>query len=222
MDLMNLLRSVEALLYEVVSWLVFYPLTLWRCIVGPDQMALYAERELTEQPEQQFEGALSPPLFLFLTLLIAHGLQETFGSNSVQVQGVLADERSGLLFRAVLFSLFPLLFAIQRVRQLGRSITRTSLRPAFYGQCYLVVPFVLSVDIAIVVFQGATDAARIAGLVIFVAAIGWYLGCLTRWSTFHGVSSAPMAFARSLATLVLGIVIFLAIVVVVGLASLQR
>ena len=32
MDFMKLLKSLEELLYEVVSWLVFYPLTLWHSL----------------------------------------------------------------------------------------------------------------------------------------------------------------------------------------------
>lgn len=75
MDFMNLLRSAELLLYEVVSWLVFYPLTLWRCIMRPTAMIAYAEQELTRPPEDQFAEALSPPIFLFLTLVIAHMVQ---------------------------------------------------------------------------------------------------------------------------------------------------
>lgn len=34
MDLMNL-KSVEELLYELVFWLLFYPLTLWKCVRRP-------------------------------------------------------------------------------------------------------------------------------------------------------------------------------------------
>lgn len=65
MDFMNLLRSAELLLYEVVSWLVFYPLTLLRCIRRPTDMIAYAEQELPRPPEVQFADALSPPIFLF-------------------------------------------------------------------------------------------------------------------------------------------------------------
>ena len=215
---MNLLRSVEALLYEIVSWLVFYPLTLWRCIVRPVEMALYAERELTDPPELQFEGALSPPLFLFLTLLLAHGLQTAFGSSQADLHGFLADERSGLLFRAVLFSLFPLLFAIRRVKQTGQDITRSSLRPAFYGQCYIVVPFVLSAEAALVAFQ----RSAISGGVILLASTAWYLASLTRWSTFHGVSGTAKAFAGALATVLLALVGFLTIVLAVAFALTRQ
>ncbi|SFV34632.1 hypothetical protein SAMN05216456_1952 [Devosia crocina] len=30
MDFMKLLKSIEELLYELITWFVFYPLTLWR------------------------------------------------------------------------------------------------------------------------------------------------------------------------------------------------
>jgi len=38
MDFMRLLQSLEELLYELVSWLVFYPVTLWRTLTRPREM----------------------------------------------------------------------------------------------------------------------------------------------------------------------------------------
>ena len=35
MNFFNLLQSLDELLYEVMSWLVFYPMTLWRVLVRP-------------------------------------------------------------------------------------------------------------------------------------------------------------------------------------------
>lgn len=88
MDFTNLLRSAEQLLYEVVSWLVFYPLTLWRCIIRPIPMIAYAEQELTRPPEDRFAEALSPPIFLFLTLIIAHSIQTSIFHNEAVFEGV--------------------------------------------------------------------------------------------------------------------------------------
>lgn len=31
---MKLLKSLEELIYEVVTWLVFYPITMWRSVCG--------------------------------------------------------------------------------------------------------------------------------------------------------------------------------------------
>ena len=219
MDLMNLLRSVEALLYELVSWLVFYPLTLWRCIVHPHKMALYAERELTDPPGEQFVDALSPPLFLFISLVLAHFLQVNFGSPQQVIGGILGEERSLLLFRAVLFSLFPLLVGVQRVRETGQKLTRSSLRPAFYGQCYLVAPFAIMMDIAMIVGQGSFSAAGPLALAIFGVGLAWYLACLTEWFTARGINSRPMAFVRALVTVLAAAVIFIGIAYVVAVAT---
>lgn len=107
MDFMNLLKSAELLLYEVVSWLVFYPLTLWRCIRHPILMMAQAQTELEKSPEDQFPDVLSPPIFLFLTLMLAHLAQTSFFPAQGVLGGALADVRNLLVFRAVAFSLFP-------------------------------------------------------------------------------------------------------------------
>ena len=72
MHFMQLLKSLDELLYEVMSWLVFFPLTLWRTLTQPITMMEYADSELHDPEEQQYEDALSPPLFLLLAILIQH------------------------------------------------------------------------------------------------------------------------------------------------------
>jgi hypothetical protein len=216
---MNLLRSVEALLYELVAWLLFYPLTLWRCIVRPIPMSIYAERELTDPPEEQFADALSPPLFLFITIVIAHFLQSAFGSSDVQLPGILGDDRMLLLFRAVTFSLFPLLVGIQRVRQKGQRLNRTTLKPAFYAQCYLVAPFVLAFDLALIVGQSKMASAAPVAWFIFAAGVLWYLVCLTEWFVVHAKVRRAMALVRASGTILAAAIIFLAVVIAVGLSS---
>ncbi|MCX8573066.1 permease, partial [Aminobacter sp. MET-1] len=71
---MKLLKSLEELLYELVSWLVFYPITMWRCVAAPLTMMRYADTELADRPEDQYDDTLSPPLFLLITLLLSQGV----------------------------------------------------------------------------------------------------------------------------------------------------
>ena len=35
MDFLKIIRSLEELLYEVMTWLVFYPRTMWRIVARP-------------------------------------------------------------------------------------------------------------------------------------------------------------------------------------------
>ena len=46
MPFLIFLKSFEVLLYEVMSWLVFYPRTMWRAVRHPLQMMERAEDEL--------------------------------------------------------------------------------------------------------------------------------------------------------------------------------
>lgn len=74
MDFVKLLKSLEEPPYELVSWLVFYPITLWRTLTRPLETTRCADLELTDKPEDQYEDTASPPMFLLITLVIAQGL----------------------------------------------------------------------------------------------------------------------------------------------------
>lgn len=58
---MKLLKSLEELLYELVAWLVFYPLTMWRSVITPLRMMRYADIELSDRLDDQYDDTLSPP-----------------------------------------------------------------------------------------------------------------------------------------------------------------
>ncbi|WP_203565827.1 permease [Aurantimonas aggregata] len=220
MDFMNLLKSIEALLYELVSWLVFYPLTLWRCVRQPLRMMAYARSELADLPDEQFIDALSPPIFLFLTIVIAHLLDLGFGASHVAAGGVFADTRNLLMFRAVAFSLFPLLLAVQAVRQEGLALNRATLRPAFYSHCFIAAPFVLAIDLAMTVGIRDGTTARILGASIFLAGLAWYLAALTQWFVVHRGTSRHRAFGRALLFVLLGAVALLVALILAALSIL--
>lgn len=206
---MNLLRSAEQLLYEVVSWLVFYPLTLWRCLKHPLAMIGYAESELQKPPEVQFQEALSPPIFLFLTLVLVHLIQIGVFHQGVVLTGVLGDTRNLLVFRAVSFSLFPMLLGLQHVRLAGQSLSRETLRPMFYAQCYVTVPAVLALDMALMLGKSPIDWSTAAAWTIFVVGLMWYAGALMRGFMDHRGISRTRAMRQTALALVLGTVSFL-------------
>ncbi|OJH44267.1 hypothetical protein IE00_10785 [Paracoccus sp. SM22M-07] len=204
MDFMNLLRSAEQLLYEVVSWLVFYPLTLWRCLKHPLAMIGYAESELNKPPEAQFQDALSPPIFLFLTLLLMHLIQTGVFQDSVILSGILGDTRNLLVFRAVAFSLFPILLGLQHVRLAGLRLSRETLRPMFYAQCYVTVPAVLALDVALMLGKSSAGWSDAAAWAIFMAGLIWYAGALMRGFMDHRGITRGRALRQTVLALVLG------------------
>ena len=64
MDFMKWLNSLDELLYEVMSWLLFFPVTLWRASVQPLRTMGYVEQQVSVPAEEQYAAVLSPPLFL--------------------------------------------------------------------------------------------------------------------------------------------------------------
>lgn len=63
MNVLTILRSVEELLYKVISWLLFYPLTFWRTLTRPMGTMRYSDAEQRDKAEKQYLETLSPPLF---------------------------------------------------------------------------------------------------------------------------------------------------------------
>ncbi|RRN75824.1 permease [Agrobacterium deltaense] len=183
MDFMKLLKSLEELLYELVSWLVFYPMTMWRSVVSPLSMMRYADTELGDRLEDQYDDTLSPPLFLLITLLLSQALTASlpsiFDSNLAARQ--LGSGSNLLIARGVIFSVYPLCMAVAALRLRKMRLTRNSLRPPFFSQCYVTAPFtlilVLGLDVATMPgVQGMTF-----GLMIVALAALWYAQAEIRW-----------------------------------------
>ena len=79
------------------------------------------------------------------------------------------NERNLLTLRALAFSLFPLLLGLQHVKLAAQPLTRKTLRPMFYARCYVTVPFVFAVDLALLCGKLPFDGAGTLGTAIFGA-----------------------------------------------------
>jgi hypothetical protein len=122
---------------------------------------------------------VSPPLFLLISILLAHALD-------LFLRGQLGEAAASsglgpLLFRALAFSLFPLVMAVGTLRRQGRPIDHASLREPFELQCLCAAPFALSLSVAVILIASPTASTRLAGAAIGLAAVVWYLCVQTRW-----------------------------------------
>jgi hypothetical protein len=212
MDFMKLLKSLEELLYELVSWILFYPVTLWRAITRPSKMMAYADSELADSDDEQYTDVLNPPLFLMISLVLAHGLElKLFRSNAAQLPSLLADDSNLLIFRAVMFSIFPLFMAWKFLRFQKLPLDRRSLKPPFYSQCYVAAPFVLALSLANTLLRLGTPATVTAAAALAAMAVLWYGVAETRWLVSSlGLSRLRAAFSVSL-TLIEATVVIIAV-----------
>jgi hypothetical protein len=199
MDFLRIIRSLEELLYEVMGWLVFYPRTLWRIVVDPVSMMRYSDREQADAPERQYTDTLSPPLFLMLTVLVAHGFALAMGAKMPEARNAIArmllsSDQNLLIVRSILFSIFALVAATTLIRQQQRALDRTTLRAPFFTQCYLTAPFALAVSVAATLIGTPSPAVHLAGTMLSLAGIIWYIWVETRWFRLELDLGAGRAF----------------------------
>ncbi len=180
---MKLLKSLEELLYELVSWLLFYPVTMWRSVMRPLSMMRYADTELADRPEDQYDDTLSPPLFLLITLLLSQGLSAAFPSVFDPALGIkeLGSDSNLLIARGVIFGIYPLSMAVTLLHLKKVRLTRNSLRPPFFSQCYVATPFVFILVLGFDLSSMPHEQGLLPGLITISLATIWYAQAQIRW-----------------------------------------
>jgi hypothetical protein len=185
------LKSFEDLLYEMMSWMIFYPRTLWRCTRHPLVMMARGERELSRPPDDQFVDVLSPPIFLLLTVLIALAFQVALVGNSKVLEldsglaSLIQDNTSLILFRIVAFASLPMIASAFGLRVLHRPLDRVTLQPMFYAQSFATTPAVFLYSTAATLSRLAAPAADLTAGLILLAATIFYFAVEARWFTLE-------------------------------------
>lgn len=181
-------RSIGEVLYEIALWLLFYPRTLWRVLLSPAEVG-----EAGDEPGAELA---SPPLFLMISILVAHALDLAMRAELGQpVDGL---DLGRLVFRVGAFGLFPLVMAVGALKREGRPVDRQTLRAPFYLQCLYAAPFAISVSVAVVLAGSPAGPVRMAGAGLILAASAWYLCVETRWLRSGRSSGALRAFGAAL------------------------
>lgn len=211
MNFFNLLKSLDELLYEVMSWLIFYPVTLWRTLARPLRMMDYSDDEQRDPADKQYRDTLTPPLFLLLTLVIGHGLElslvgqaEQIGSK-VGLSAVIRDDSSLILLRTASFSLFPLILAARLLRARHRSIDRDTLRGPFYAQCYAAAPFALMSGLSENLIRLAHNWSMLTGAGLYLFALLWFGSLQTLWFRQHLKVGGLAAFGHASLAMIEGL-----------------
>jgi hypothetical protein len=185
MDLLKILRSFEEFLFEATSWLIFYPLTLWRIMRRPLATMAYSDREQSTPEDSRYDDTLSPPLVLLVTIILcnligaAAHVPAPEGSTTA-TRFLVGSQQNLILFRSLVFSLVPLVAAVRLLHKQGVPIGRETLRAPFYAQCYLASPCAAFVAIGGIFFQ-QPDLPDAPGLVIVALGVGWFLVVQTLW-----------------------------------------
>jgi hypothetical protein len=187
MGFSGMLKALDELLYEIMSWLVFYPITLWRIIRHPAKMMDYSDAELDQKQGEQYSDTLNPPVFLLITLLIAQAVElqwigeDPLVKSNAGLAGLISDDSSLIVFRLAAFSVFPVIMAARLVRLQRIGISRKTLEPAFYAQCYPTAPLALALSLGSALVQIPSKVAFVGAHALQAGAFLWFLAIQTGW-----------------------------------------
>ena len=191
MDFLKLIQSLDELLYEIMAWLIFYPVTLWRALTKPLKMMDYSEAELGDPAERQYSDTLSPPLFLLLTIALTHAAelslvgQDQLVISRTGLSAFVSDDSSLILVRVAFFSIFPLIMAARMVRARHVKLDRGPLKPPFYSQCYVTAPFAMMISGASILIRMGRIELEVAGLALLVFSLLWFGTLQILWFAHH-------------------------------------
>lgn len=219
MNFVQWLNSLDELLYELMSWLVFFPVTLWKIMRHPLATMQYAEDQLLLEPDLQYRGTVSPPIMLILTIVLMQGIGLAVdGSNPIVAShrglaGLVNDNTSLLLLRLVLFGTFALMLATRKVNRSSVDLDRDTLKPPFYAQCYAISPFALLFSGGLSAIMHHHPRLQICGLGAVIAGFLFYGVVQVRWfrqelrqSRLRSFLDASIGLVASLAvTITLGV-----------------
>lgn len=201
MDFMKWLNSLDELLYEVMSWLLFFPLTLGRAIFRPLATMRTVAVQMGLPDDEQFDDLLSPPLFLTLGLLLAHGVAVALGKTDAIVvsrhglASLIDNPSSALALRVIVFASFPLFLAARSLRRAGIPLGRLSLRQPFYEQCFPGAVLSLGVSVGASLVTVPLPWCRPIGVALILGSLLHFLVVNTRWFAMTGNTGLGRAAA---------------------------
>lgn len=217
MDFVKLLKSLEELLYEVMVMLVFFPRTLYLTFRHPQRMMDYADTELGDVQQDQYNDTLSPPLFLMICLGLNHFVELALRTSDLsKLPHFLHDPQNLLMFRVFMFSLLPLVLSLRLLSKLGIALDRDSLRPVFYSQCFVTAPIALMIGLATLLWQiGDESASRVAHVIFWGGSI-WYLAQQILWFRSKLKSGYAVALLNALGSILAAFVLIVVTALALG------
>lgn len=208
MDFFNFAKAVEQGIYDVMMWILFYPLTLLRMLVSPASTLQYVYAEARGNPDVAFSEAMRPALMIFISIAIGTFLTPFTDEQRALLQGtpigslVTSSWFFLIFYRMVVFSFFPLCGALLLDMLTPGPISRETLRTPFYLQCYICAPFALVASPTLVNIQHDSLPVYAA----FAAVTFWFLAVQYIFFRTYARQTVLRSLLLAPAVLLLGII----------------
>jgi len=132
MNVLELLKSLEDLIFEVSTWVVLVPKTLLKVVRSPSWASTYVSMQAEQASDDVYDDYVSP-VVLWLTCSVLPYLWFVLALD--------VNERQGLETQALLVSVFlasgPIGMATSFVLEKKQELTKKHLKYQFYVQCYI-------------------------------------------------------------------------------------
>ncbi|WP_251008054.1 hypothetical protein [Sphingobium sp. BHU LFT2] len=202
-----------------MSWLVFYPITMWRILRHPLTTMRYAEDQLLLDQDRQYRATVSPPIMLVLTIVLIQGMGVAIdGTNAIVkhrhgLASLVNDNTTLLFLRLVLFGTFALVLAARKVHRSNQQLDRDTLKPAFYAQCYAISPFALLLSSGVSAAAHLHGGVQLLGLIAIIAAFLFNGVVQIRWFQ----QELEQSWFRSFIDASIGMIVSIIATVTIGL-----
>ena len=150
MNLSDILKTTEDLLYQIILWMLLIPKTLYKVIRQPAWVSEYVENELIKPVDDRFDAFMSPLLFFVLVAVLPNLIANTFWPETpytdfmthrgiVEHSGSLNSQHRFLVY-GCMWAFLPLSYSLVHQISMGKQITKSCFRPTFYAHCMKVAP----------------------------------------------------------------------------------
>lgn len=126
--LSDLLYEIEAILYQLFTWLALYPKTLLKGFFKPGWVHSYVNQEFPKELKERFSDFLHPLIMWFFSILV---IMWSTTPTAEDAAGTTLEE---LLLSLILLATFPIIFAVIMLRAQGISLTRDTFQRPLYIQ----------------------------------------------------------------------------------------
>jgi hypothetical protein len=210
LDAIGLLKSIDEVVFEIISWMFLWPKTLVHVIRHPGGISAYVDDELTKQSDDRFDNMMSPALFFALSIAPAFIFREFLGLEgktallvkpienliSQLTQHTFTPEET-FSVTAICYAACPFAFSILTAAAAREELSRSCIRAHFFKQCYCVTPLLLPTSFGWNLFLSAGILPRLC----VIAAWMWWFYAESRLLSVE----VGWSYARSFALTILGL-----------------
>ncbi len=215
-DILSLSKVIEKGVFEILMWILFFPLTLIRMIFHPRATLAYVRQEVAKadledgDDDASFESAVRPALFLFLSVVIAAVLVPLTPEEIAEYQqtdlgkALLGSWISLVAYNTVIFSIMPLTGAVLLDLLTPGRMTRRTLRLPFDQQCYIGAPSMLGL-MALISLLSTLSVSSMVWCFLILA--GWLMIVEYMFFRDNSTMRKRTCMALAMTTIVVGLIL---------------